>query len=252
MATSTSLKVLFKVGIVIGSQRVVRIGPQVAQFVLDVIKTHHSSTPVSPTHPELTFSLLDIAAFDLPLTDEPGMPMNVQDRPGGYTTERTRAWSAAVAAFDAFVFVTPQYNWGFPAALKNALDHLFHEWAGKPAMVVAYGGHGGTLGAAALLTILSGMFLQVVKTPVSLSYPQPSAEFLRRAVKGEALGLDAAKEDGVWADQKGEIVKIWEQVLALLVAGGGKPTFRSPGLLRLWEETLAPVASIEAKRAASS
>lgn len=251
MADSISHDRPSRVGIVIGSQRAVRICPQVAQFVLDVVRTHHDSTSNSPTHPKTTFTLLDIAEYDLPLSDEPGMPMRIQDRPGGYTTERTRAWSAAVAAFDAFIFVTPQYNWGFSGALKNAIDHLFHEWAGKPAMVVAYGGFGGTLGAAALLTVLSGMYLQVVKKPVCLTFPQPVADFFERAVKGEALGLDAIKEDGVWAAQRSEIIEVWEDMLSLLVAGGKKPTLRSPGLPGLWEHTLAPLEDIDAKKAAS-
>lgn len=246
MATETSTSGPLKVGIVIGSQRAVRICPQVAQFVLDVIKTHHT-TSVSSI--DLTFSLLDIATFDLPLTSEPGMPAHVTDRPAGYTTARTRAWSTAVAALDAFVFVTPQYNWGMPAALKNAIDHLFHEWGGKPAMVVSYGGHGGTLGAAALVTVLAGVFMQVVKRPVCMFYPGP--DFLGRAVRGEDLVLDAAKDDSVWADQKPEIVTVWEEMLGLLVAGKGKPAFRSPGIGELWEKTIEPVAGIEAKRAAS-
>ncbi len=50
----------------------------------------------------------------------------------------------------AIVFVSPQYNWGYPAPLKNAIDHLYKEWAGKPAMIVTYGGHGGSKCAAQL------------------------------------------------------------------------------------------------------
>ena len=43
-----------------------------------------------------------------------------------------------------------QYNWGYPAALKNALDYLYQSWNGKPAMIVSYGSHGGGKGAAQL------------------------------------------------------------------------------------------------------
>ena len=56
------------------------------------------------------------------------------------TKAHTKAWSARVDAADAFVFVTPEYNYGVPAALKNAIDYLNTEWAYKPVGFVSYGG----------------------------------------------------------------------------------------------------------------
>ncbi|KAH8890410.1 flavoprotein [Thozetella sp. PMI_491] len=254
MPADTDPRGPFKIAVVVGSQRVVRICPQVSQFVLEVIKSHHASASAAAGAelPELDIALLDIATFALPLTDETGMPAHVEDIPYGYTTEATRAWSAAVASFDAFVFVAPQYNasWGMPAALKNALDHLFHEWGGKPAMVVTYGGFGGTFGAAALITVLSGLFMRVVKRAVCMKYPDHA--FIGRAVAGEDLGLDSKNEEGLWADQKAGIIELWEEVLGMLVAGPSKPDLRSAGLQDLWEEMLAPVAGIEKMRAAAS
>lgn len=76
----------------------------------------------------------------------------------------TRAWSRKVAGADAFVFVTPQYNWGYPAALKNAIDHLYQEWAGKPLMLVSYGGHGGDKCAAQLRQVAEGVKSRPVQT----------------------------------------------------------------------------------------
>ena len=240
----------FKIGIVVGSQRAGRICPQVSQFVLDIIKSHHQST-AKADQPELDFSLLDIADFNLPLTDEREMPAHIKDIPAGYATETTRAWSTAVSVLDAFVFVTPQYNWGIPAALKNALDHLFNEFAGKPAAVVSYGGHGGGQSAAMLITVLTGMFMRVVKKPVCLRYPDQS--FLKSAIDGESLGLDAKEHDGTWADQKRAIVGLWEEALALLTSQPVlRPTVRSPGLLELWEMTISPMAAIEAKHASGT
>ncbi len=137
-----------------------------------------------------------------------------------------------------------------PAALKNALDHLFHEWSGKPAMVVTYGGFGGTLGAAALITVLSGMFMRVVKTPICMKYPDHA--FIGRAVAGEELKLDSRNEESLWADQKAGIIERWNEVLEMLIAGASKPGLRSVGLQGLWEDTISPVAGIEKMRAASS
>jgi NAD(P)H-dependent FMN reductase len=67
-----------------------------------------------------------------------------------------------VSAADAFVFVTPQYNWGYPAPLKNALDHLYKEWANKPAVIVTYGGHGGGKCGRQLKQVLKGLKMRPV------------------------------------------------------------------------------------------
>jgi NAD(P)H-dependent FMN reductase len=60
--------------------------------------------------------------------------MHVLDKP------REREEEQQVDRADGFIFVTPEYNHGYPAALKNALDHLYREWVYKPAALVTYGG----------------------------------------------------------------------------------------------------------------
>ena len=92
------------------------------------------------------------------MDDEPGIPAVGL----GYAFEHTRAWSRKIAAAPAFVFVTPQYNHGYPAALKNALDHLFKEWADKPAMIVTYGGHGGDRCAEKLRQVCQAFQMKVI------------------------------------------------------------------------------------------
>ena len=59
------------------------------------------------------------------------------------STQHTKDWSAKVEAADAFVFVTPEYNYSSPPALINALDYLYKEWNYKPAGFVSYGGISG-------------------------------------------------------------------------------------------------------------
>ena len=81
-----------------------------------------------------TVEVADLADLGLPLLDEPEHPAS-----GAYAHEHTRSWSRRVAAADAFVVVTPEYNYGMPAALKNAFDFLYHEWAWKPVGFVSYG-----------------------------------------------------------------------------------------------------------------
>ena len=79
--------------------------------------------------------LVDLAKLALPLLDEPKHPRLRQ-----YTHDHTFAWSRIVDGADAVVIVTAEYNYGYPAALKNALDYLNHEWRHKPLGFVSYGG----------------------------------------------------------------------------------------------------------------
>ena len=152
--------------------------------------------------------------LDLPLFDEPIVPSRVFSA-DGYTKEHSRAWSRRIAALDAFVFVTPQYNWGIPAGLKNAIDYLFNEWKGKPAMIVSYGGHGGDKCAAALKLVLGGgIDMRVVDKLVTLQFPDRS--FLISAATGKDLGL-SAEDNAVWVEKKADITAVWDEMVALLV-----------------------------------
>jgi NAD(P)H-dependent FMN reductase len=135
--------------VIMGSTRAGRLCPKIAAWVVSVAR---AST-------DLTYELADLAAFHLPMTDEPNIPAL-----GGYTQAHTHAWSEKVAGADAILFVTPQYNWGYPAPLKNAIDHLYKEWTGKPVMIVTYGGHGGGKCAAQLRQVTEGLKMRPVPT----------------------------------------------------------------------------------------
>ncbi len=111
--------------VVIGSTRPGRIGPSIAAWVADRAETHGG----------FDVEIVDLADVDLPLFDEPNHP-----RLSDYHHAHTKRWSAIVARGDAFVFVCPEYNHGINAALKNALDFLYHEWQRKAVGFVSYGG----------------------------------------------------------------------------------------------------------------
>jgi NAD(P)H-dependent FMN reductase len=106
-----------KLLIVIGSTRPGRVGLPVAEWF--------AARAVADGRFDV--ELADLAELKLPLFDEPGAPFLRQ-----YTKAHALAWSATVEAADAIVIVTAEYNYGYPAALKNALDYLFHEWRRKP------------------------------------------------------------------------------------------------------------------------
>lgn len=86
-------------------------------------------------HGIFTVETVDLAEVNLPMFDE-----TLHPRLQKYEHDYTQAWSAIVRRADAFVFVTPEYNYGAPPSLLNALDYLSKEWAYKPAGFVSYGG----------------------------------------------------------------------------------------------------------------
>ncbi|MCJ1395133.1 hypothetical protein MMC18_008014 [Xylographa bjoerkii] len=210
----------FKIGIIIGSTRVHRVGPQVATFLLDTIQNARppaASNAASLPSCTTTIDLIDLKAFHLPIFDEPGIPNRITT-PDGYAHAHTRAWARHVAVYDAFVFLSAQRNWGIPAELKNAIDYLFHEWRGKPALIVSYGGHGGVQCAEQLRTVLGAIGMRVVPTMVNMAFP--SKEDLERAFKGEDLALDARSDAGPWAEHRGQIAGLfWDEMVAKILRG---------------------------------
>jgi len=93
-------------------------------------------------HGKFTVELIDLKEVNLPLLDEPHHP-----RLQKYEYEHTRRWSDRIQRTDAFVFVTPEYNYTLPPALVNALDTVYHEWTYKPVAFVSYGGVSGGMRA---------------------------------------------------------------------------------------------------------
>ncbi|MFI8932331.1 NADPH-dependent FMN reductase [Streptomyces sp. NPDC053474] len=144
-----------RIGIILGTTRPGRVGPQVAQWVEKAARTHG----------EADFELVDLADYDLPLFDEPRSP-----RMGDYAHAHTRAWSSKIAELDGYVFVTPEYNWSIPAALKNAIDFVYNEWNNKAAGFVGYGASAnGVRAVEHLRAIAAAVQLSPVYTQVNLS-----------------------------------------------------------------------------------
>ncbi|WP_263864114.1 NADPH-dependent FMN reductase [Paenibacillus lycopersici] len=109
------------------------------------------------------YEMIDLAKWPLPMDDEPGIPAL-----GGYSQPHTIAWSEKIQQADGVIFVTPQFNWGYPAVLKNAIDHLYHEWRNKPVMIVTYGGHGGGRCGKQLRRVAVRLRMRVVPTSPAL------------------------------------------------------------------------------------
>lgn len=142
---------------IITSTRPGRIGPAVATWF------HQAALE----HGLFDAELVDLASFKLPIYDEPKHPMM-----RAYEHEHTKRWSASVKRADAFVFVTPEYNFGPPPALLNALDYLFHEWHYAPAGFVSYGGASGGVRAVQIEKI---MMTTLKMIPITEAVMAPTA-----------------------------------------------------------------------------
>jgi NAD(P)H-dependent FMN reductase len=157
--------------VIIGSTRPNRICPDIARWAL----------PILQAGSQLHYELLDLAEVDLPFLDEPLKPAV-----GNYAHEHTKAWSRRVGSFDAFVFVFPQYNWGYPAPLKNALDFLYAEWHDKPAGLVTYGTRGGGKGAEQLRGVLDGLHMRTLDAGVELRIAPSEVDAMEHLLDLEA------------------------------------------------------------------
>jgi NAD(P)H-dependent FMN reductase len=113
--------------VIVGSTRNGRFGIQPAEWIMDLAKQY----------PEATFELVDLAKIDLPMFDDATPPSMVPE--GKYEKESTRNWAKIIGEADGFIIVTPEYNFGVPAALKNAIDTVSNEWNYKPVAFVSYG-----------------------------------------------------------------------------------------------------------------
>ena len=132
---------MIKVGIIVGSTRPGRRADAVAQWV-------HG---LASKRGDAEFELVDLADYQLPHLDEPMPPSFAQ-----YTHQHTHDWSAKIAEFDAYVFVTPEYNHSTSGALKNAIDYLYREWNNKAAGFVSYGASSGGTRAVEHLRLIAG------------------------------------------------------------------------------------------------
>ena len=183
-----------KLNVIVCSTRPGRIGPKVATWFHEFAAAHGG----------FDAALVDLAEFELPVYDEPKHPRLQQ-----YEHAHTRRWSESVASADAFVFVTPEYNYFAPPALVNALTFLTKEWAYKPAGLLSYGGISGGLRA-----------VQAEKLQLTALKMMPIPEGVPVHMVGQHIG-----EDGVFRPTEG-------------IATGAKTMLDE--LLR-WAEALKPM-----------
>ncbi|AYD01890.1 NAD(P)H-dependent oxidoreductase [Neorhizobium sp. NCHU2750] len=144
-----------KLNVIIGSTRPGRAGPSIGKWVAEHAKKHG----------KFDVELVDLADFNLPLLDEPNHP-----RMQKYEHEHTKRWAESVASADAYIFVTPEYDYFPSAAVINALQTLAVEWSFKAAGIVSYAYVSGGLRAAQELRLLMSN-LNMMPIPATVPIP---------------------------------------------------------------------------------
>jgi NAD(P)H-dependent FMN reductase len=169
---------MLRIAIILGSTRPGRNGEAVPKWVYEIAQKRSDAE----------FELVDIKDFNLPLLDEPVPPSL-----GQYSKEHTKLWAAKIDSFDAYVFVTPEYNHGTSGALKNAIDFLFREWNDKAAGFVSYGGAAaGARAAEELRLILTEVQIATVRNQVLLSLYTDFENFsVFKPAAGQETSVDA-------------------------------------------------------------
>lgn len=142
--------------VIIGSTRQNRVSEKPAIWIYEYAKTK----------PELTVELVDLRDYSLPIFDEPTVPMHQH---GKYADERVQRWADKVAEADGYIIVSPEYNHGYPAVLKNAFDVLYPEWNNKPVGFLSYG----TLGGARVVEQLRLVAIELQMVPIQRALHLP-------------------------------------------------------------------------------
>lgn len=199
-----------KIAVIIGSTRVNRVGAQVSDFIKATIAAEETSIPVSLT-------LVDVKTFNLPVYNEPILPASVPAQ-AQFTYEHSKAWNAEIEKYDAYVFVSAEYNYGVPGGIKNAIDYLYHSWIGKPILIVSYGIFGGVNASNALKITLEGMNLRVVETRPMFEFPERDPA-QHNMSPGVMAAIGGKLEDFVvkdWRTKAGDLVKGYHQLVGML------------------------------------
>lgn len=161
--------------IILGSTRDGRAGEHVAKWVEEESKKYQGT---------LSFEMIDLKEVALPFMNEPISPMASSD----YKYNHTKLWSKTIQEADGFIMVTPEYNHGYSAVLKNALDYLYQEWQNKPVGFVGYGGSGARSSIKQLRSVVDFMNMKTMDHQVGIEKIWAAFDDQNQLKKGHITG----------------------------------------------------------------
>lgn len=168
---------MYNLKVISSTVRPGRKGPAVAAWI----------TALAKQYGNFNVEFLDLGEINLPMMNEPNHPVLKK-----YQHEHTKWWSEKIDEADAFIFVTAEYDFNYPASLRNALEYLFHEWGYKPAAIVSYGGiSAGTRASNGLKADLSTFRIVPLAEAVHFPFFQRNFNDNDEFVAGEAADKSA-------------------------------------------------------------
>ena len=171
---------MMTISVIIGSTRQGRFSEKPAHWILKELQKRD----------EIEVRHLDLRDFPMPFFDQP-MPPAMPGRPP-YEQEAVKNWTAQIAASDGFVFVTPEYNHGPSAVLKNAFDWVYPEWNRKAAAFVSYGSAMGARSVEQLRQIAIELQLAAIRSSLHIPPATLWAHFQGGDVEKGLAELEAA------------------------------------------------------------
>lgn len=200
-----------QIGLLLGSCRPNRISPKVGNWIKEILESTKASSS------EFSIATVDIETFDLPAFNESVHPALISDL-STFSNPSVRAWNNEIAKYDAYIVLSPEYHAGIPGTLKNALDFLYHAWAGKSAMIVTYGIMGGNSASEGLRVILEkGFRMKVSSFAPRLEFPgrdptkNNSSPALMEAMQGK-LSVETTEN---WESDREGILQAFKETLEL-------------------------------------
>jgi NAD(P)H-dependent FMN reductase len=154
-----------KIKVIIGSTRQHRFSEKPAQFIFEEA-TKRSGLEVE---------LVDLRDYPMPFFDE-AMPPGMKGKEG-YPDPVITRWREKVKEGDGFIICTPEYNHGYPAVLKNALDYVYYDWSRKPVAFVSWGGTGGIRSVEQLRQVT----IELDMVPIRFAVHIPNPWFIKEA-----------------------------------------------------------------------
>jgi len=152
------------ISVIVGSTRQGRFSEKPAHWILKHLKQR-----------DVDARLLDLRDFPMPFFDQAMTPAMPGRKP--YENEVVKKWTAPIGASDGFIFVTPEYNYGPPAVLKNAIDWVYPEWHRKAAAFVSFGGVGGARSVQQLRETVIELQLAPIRSSVHIPVATLMAHF---------------------------------------------------------------------------
>ncbi|MCL4352975.1 NAD(P)H-dependent oxidoreductase [Patescibacteria group bacterium] len=147
-----------KIQIIIGTTRIDRFSETAARYIYGEAKKRK----------ELEVELLDLRDYPMPFYEDSIPPKMLK---GKYTNAIVKKWAGKISKGDGYIIVTGEYNHGYPAVLKNALDYIYYEWGNKPVGFVAYGSVGGSRAIEQLRQVVAELQMTSIRSAIYIPWP---------------------------------------------------------------------------------